>query len=314
MRALADRRLPEPYRSWIDPAKALPPDIVLVPRTIDVGQDAITLVALTLPLGVVGAFFLMMASRIRPETDGWAPLVFLGLTGAALWIAPVLLVRRLVRTIGASAERKRGALRQGIFVGADGALVRMEPNSCHAIPPERFVSANLVQPLRPRASSKPTVVVETLDGKIELFADRLDGHPGRIVQAAKERWPAGKRPKSGKRKVRVDLTRTAWIQRAGWMFGGSIVAFVAGIAMLRIGGASRSDPSVQATVVGLLLLVAAAVLHVFFQFVRMRAFYRCPQCHTRPKRVLEAQPAIRYFCAACNVEWDAGRADPDYGD
>ena len=158
-------------------------------------------------------------------------------------------------------------------------------------------------------------MVETLDGKIELFADRLDGHPGRIVQAAKERWPAGQRPKGrGKRKVRVDHARTAGIKRAAWMFGFSLLAFAAGIATLRIAGVSRSEPWVQAAVVGLLLLVAAAALSIFVQFVRMRAFYRCPQCGTRPKRVLEAQPAIRYFCAACNVEWDAGLADPDYGD
>jgi len=149
MRALADRRLPEPYRRWIDRAIALPPEVVMLPRTIDVGGDAVLLVALTLPMGVVGAFFLMMASRVQPATDGWPPFLFTGLVGVGLWIAPVLLLRRLVRTVGASADRQRGVLRQGIFIGAEGALVRMEPDSCHPIPADRFVSAKLFQPLHP---------------------------------------------------------------------------------------------------------------------------------------------------------------------
>ena len=89
---------------------------------------------------------------------------------------------------------------------------------------------------------------------------------------------------------------------------------MAGIALLRIAEASRSDPWVQATVVGLLLLIAAAVVHIYYQVVRMQAFYRCPQCRARPERVLEAQPAIRYFCAACNVEWATGIEDEEYGD
>ena len=313
MRALADRRLPEPYRGWIDRAVALPPDVVMLPRTIDVGGDALLLVALTLPLGAVGTFFLMMASRVRLATDGWAPLLITGLVGVGLWIAPVLLLRRLVRTVGASADRKRGALRQGIFIGAEGALVRMEPDSCHPIPADRFVSAKLVPPPSRSRSRASMVVVETLDGTIQLFADRLDGHPCRIGEAARALWPVGNRPKGKrpKRKVRVDHARTAGVQRAAKMFGASILAFFAALFLLKIAGASWSDPEVKVTVVGLLLLVAGTALYVFFEFVRMRAFYRCPRCRTRPARVLEAQPAVRYFCAACNVEWDTGLDERD---
>ena len=114
-----------------------------------------------------------------------------------------------------------------------------------------------------------------------------------------------------RRKVRVDDTRTAGIQRATRIFGYSILVFFVALAMLRIIGASRSTPAVQVTVVGLLLLVAGTALHIYVQFVRMRMFYRCPQCGTRPARVLEAQPAVRYFCAACNVEWDHGPGEPE---
>jgi protein-S-isoprenylcysteine O-methyltransferase Ste14 len=315
MRALADRRLPEPYRGWIDRATALPPDVVMVPRTIDVGHDALLLAGLTLPLGVVGAFLLMMTSKIDPATDGWAQLLIVGLIGVALWITPVLLLRRLILTVGASADRKRGALRQGIFIGAEGALVRMEPNRCHPIPAERFVSAKVIgPPSLTKGSRAPMVVVETLDGTITLFANRLDGHPGRIGEAARALWPEELRPKAGrsKRKVRVDHARTAGVQRATTVFGGSILAFFGALVVLKTAGASWSNPAVKAIVVGLLLLVAGSAAYILFEFVRMRAFYRCPQCRTRAARVLEAQPKVRYFCAACKVEWETGLEESDH--
>ena len=311
MRSLPDRRLPEPYRRWIDGAVALPPEVVLVPRTIDVAHDALVLAGLTLPMGAIGAFFLLMASHVRPETDGWVPLLATFSIGLALWSVPILLVRRLARTILASRERKRGALRQGIFVGPEGALVRMEPDRCHPIPAERFVSAKLIPAMR-ASSRNPLVAVETRDGTIEIFADRLDGHPGRIVQAARERWPADKQPpRRLKRKVAIDVTRTAGVVRSAKALGGSIVAFLVGLFALRIGGASWSNPEVKVTVVGLLLLIAAAALYMMFEYVRMRAFYRCPRCRARPERVPEALPAVHYFCAACNVEWESGLQESD---
>jgi len=160
------------------------------------------------------------------------------------------------------------------------------------------------------------VVVETLDGTIKLFADRLEGHPGRIGEAVRTLWPAGKRPHAGTRskKRKVDRSYTAGVQRSAKVFGGSILAFFAALLVLKIAGASWANPAVRVTVVGLLLLVAGTALLIFFEFVRMRVFYRCPQCRTRPARVLEAQPVVRYFCAPCNVEWDTGPEERDYGD
>jgi hypothetical protein len=312
MRGLPDRRLPEPFDRWIDRAVALPPDVVLLPRTIDVGGDAVAFFGLLVPLGAVGAFFLLIASRIRPQTDGWAPLVITAGGGLALWSAPVFLLRRLIRTVGARKDRDRGVLRQGIFVGPEGALVRMERDSGHPIPPDRFVSATLV-PSIGRGPRTPTIVVETLDGRINLFADRLDGHPGRIAEAARGLWPGSLPPRSrGKRKVKVDHARTAGMRRAAWLFGASILAFGAVIAALRIGGASRSEPEVQVAVVASLMLVPAAIFYALFEWVRMRAFYRCPRCGARPARVAAAMPAIHYFCAACNVEWATGLEESDY--
>jgi hypothetical protein len=315
MRTLSDRSLAEPYRRWIDGGVDLPPDVVLVPRTIDVGRDLLMLLAITLPMGVVSMFFLMMASRVRPATDGWAPFLFTAAVGVALWIAPVLLLRRLVRTIGASADRKRGALRQGIFVGTEGVLVRMEPNGCHPIAAERFVSAKHVHRVS-TAHSRPTMVaVETLDGTIQIFADRLDGHPGRITQAAADLWPKGKKPKARPRpRVKGDHTRTVRLRRAAKMLGHSVVAFFIALAVLRIAGASWSTPAVKGIVIGLLLLAACAVFYVAFEWVRMRGFYRCPQCRTRVTRVPAPLPSMRYFCAPCNVEWDTGLEERDRAD
>lgn len=315
MRAVSDRALSGPYRRWIDGAMALPPDVVLVPRTIDVTRDALMLLAATLPMGAVSVFFLLMGSRVRPETDGWAPFLFLWGIGLALWIAPVLLLRRLVRTVGAASDRARGALRQGIFVGTEGALVRMEPDRCHPIAPDRFVSAIHVGPLSTAHAKAATVEVETLDGTITLFADRLDGHPGRIVEAARTLWPAGsqarKRPKA---RVKADHTRANGVLRAMKIAGLSVVLLFFVLGVLRVAGASWSTPGVTPAVLGLGLLIVGAVLNVAIQWVRMSAFYRCPKCGGKTRRVPAALPAIRYLCAPCNVEWDSGVEERDLGD
>jgi hypothetical protein len=60
MRSIPDRRLTEPYRSWIDRSKALPPDVVLIPRAIDARFDLINFVLFSLLFGGMGVLMLTL--------------------------------------------------------------------------------------------------------------------------------------------------------------------------------------------------------------------------------------------------------------
>ena len=110
MRALPDRRLPEPYRAWIDRGVPLPSGVQVLPRTVDLGSDALAFLSLGVMFGVMSALFVLLPPwRFDPATEG------------------------------------------GLF------------------PPEKS-----------RDGRKKTLVIETLDGVVEFFAERLDAHPERI--------------------------------------------------------------------------------------------------------------------------------------
>src|SRR6185295_1012991 len=145
MRPVSDRRLPEPYRTWIDRSAPLPAGVRLLPRTVDVGTDVVTFLGVGGMVGGMGVLMcvLLRPWRLDPARDGWAPVLIMGAILLALWSVPVLLLRRLVRTLGARADLRHGALRQGVLLGPEGMLVRMEPGGGHPIPADRLVGARL---------------------------------------------------------------------------------------------------------------------------------------------------------------------------
>ena len=55
-----------------------------------------------------------------------------------------------------------------------------------------------------------------------------------------------------------------------------------------------------------LVVVAASVANLFYRLWALKVSYRCPQCGAKPVRVFEALPDVRFYCRACNVEWDTG--------
>lgn len=79
----------------------------------------------------------------------WVPILVVGGVCFLLGLIPWYLLRRLSNTIGAWLQLKRGTLRQGILVGPEGVLVRMEPNRCYAIALDRFVNAKVEVGLLP---------------------------------------------------------------------------------------------------------------------------------------------------------------------
>src|SRR5688572_22278285 len=194
MRTIRDGTLPEPYRSWIDRGADLPPGVRLLPRAVDVGYDALTFFGLGGMFGGMALLMLLLPPwRFDPAQEGWTPYLWLAVISLVLWSVPLLLLRRFVITLRARADERRGALRQGIFVGPEGMLVRMEPNSCHPIAISRFKNAWVPPPIRPGVRHNPVMVVETLDGPVKFFAERLRASADEVNRVAKEQRRAGKK-------------------------------------------------------------------------------------------------------------------------
>jgi hypothetical protein len=181
MRSMRDRQLPEPYRSWIDRAQPMPEKVRLVPRAVRVTHDLLFFVfsiAMFLGMGrlVHGLFWQDLAAA----DARWEPILAVSLLFFLLALIPILSLRRLYLTIGAQRDLKRGTLRQGILVGPEGMLVRMEPNDCYPIALDRFVSARIVHRGGGQRSSHSRFVIDTLDGPVDYFDGRLPDPPKSI--------------------------------------------------------------------------------------------------------------------------------------
>jgi hypothetical protein len=184
--------LSEPYRSWIDRAQPLPAGVRLLPRTVKVAGDVLLFLLLGGMFGGMGVLILTLGPlRFDPANEGWSPYLFLGTLIVGLWLVPLVLLLRAWRTVGAWNDRKRGTLRQGILVGPEGVLVRVEPNWCYPIDADRFVEALFRVSRGRRVAPASFFRIETLDGLVEFFSDRVDSSPdylNRLVR--KGRKPA----------------------------------------------------------------------------------------------------------------------------
>ena len=186
LRPVPDRRLPAPFRAWIDESQPLPAQVRILPRSVSVIYDLILFATLGFtPI----AMDILIVIMFWPALSGgaWAPILILGGVCFVLALIPWYLLRRLRQTIGAWRQLKRGTLRQGILVGPEGVLVRMEPNRCHAIALDRFVNARVEDGLK-RANSwshyqeTRDFVVETLDGPVAFFLDWSSAPPEQLNQ------------------------------------------------------------------------------------------------------------------------------------
>ncbi len=177
---VSDDRLPEPYRSWIDEAQALPAQVRILPRSVAVIHDLIFFVTLGFtPIAMVILIVLMFWPALV-AAGATVPLLVLGAVCSLLALIPLYLLRRLCITLGAWHRLKRGTLRQGILVGPGGVLVRMEPNRCYGIALDRFVNAKIEASVSTDVPSD--FVIETLDGPVAFFLDWSSGRPEQINQ------------------------------------------------------------------------------------------------------------------------------------
>jgi len=311
VRATSDRRLPEPYRSWIDRSAALPAGVRLLPRTVDTSTDVFTFLGVGGMFGGMGALMLVLLRpwRLDPVRDGWTPILIMGGLLLALWSVPLLLLRRMIRTLGARADLRRGTLRQGLLLGPEGLLVRMEPGGGRPIAAGRFVGARLFPPPESQDRRKRTLVIETLDGDVEFFAERLSVGPPGVHDAAREVWPSWRPPppllKKNRKKQSDSRTRRKMLG-AAYLFAGAMLAVFASLAaVVTMGPSTAADWFSFVAFLGL-VVVAASVVNLFYRLWALKVSYRCPECQAKPVRVFEAMPDVHFYCRACNVEWDTG--------
>lgn len=264
-------------------------------------------VVLSLLFGGMGGVFISLALGSADfSRDDLLPIMLTVLAGAAMLCVPLLLGKRAIGTIVAYRQKKRGALRQGIFAGPAGLLVRLEPFRCFAITWDQFIQARLFPPAESVDTRRQTFIFETRAGNVEFFADRLDGVPEDLHRAAKEHCPAWKRPKSVVRNDRQRRNDPASLRRfnhaAAWFVAGMILVGIA-LALTILQGESTGSAVLLLLGFGVL---AGGVGKAGSMFFRLKVRYRCPGCRQRLRRLDEALPEIHYYCPACNTEWITG--------
>lgn len=174
MNSVPDRQLSEPFRSWIDGRQPLPKGVRLFPRAVRVVHDVLYFVlSVVMFLGL--AFLvhgLFWEDLVRADAR-WEPILSTGAAFLLLALIPLFSLRRMCITIATERDRRRGVMRQGILVGPEGILVRMEPNDCYPVPLDRFLSAAVVHRPSGQESSLSRFVIETLDGPVDYYYKRL---------------------------------------------------------------------------------------------------------------------------------------------
>jgi hypothetical protein len=170
MRRVCDRRLPEPYRTWIDKAMPLPPGVVVLPRTINVAQGVMVLIFPGLALVGMGAAFIAFAVT----AGGWqnaGGLGFLALSSAICFGVPLWIALRLAQTVGARRDQRANVLRQGILIGPEGLLVRLRPDRSYLVPLGRFIRAKVWTGHGEEAMD--WLGIETQDGRVDVVVGEL---------------------------------------------------------------------------------------------------------------------------------------------
>lgn len=171
MRSLRDSQLPEPFRSWIERERPVPAQVRLLPRTMEVFFELGMFVILGVMFFGMDVLMIVIFGPVFARGD-WGGILALAGVCSLLAIVPLYLLRRLFITIGASRDRKYGTLRQGVFVGREGVLVRMEPNGCYPIAADRFVQAR-----QRRNGRYVDFHIDTLDGAVAFPLERLSVPP-----------------------------------------------------------------------------------------------------------------------------------------
>ncbi len=182
LRRLRDNQLEEPYRSWINRDVSLPAEVVFLPRRIKVQSETAVL------LGVISfamcGLFILWAFRPIVSSAYRDPFFLVALFTIAILFPPCWLFWRLCVTIGAYRDQRKGKLRQGVFVGPAGIVVRLSPNRCFVVRLERFLTATTWS--SGGDSSAEFFCIDTKDGIVDFSEDSLTADTDAVNHAVFE--------------------------------------------------------------------------------------------------------------------------------
>lgn len=303
MRPCRDADLGLPFQAWIDSATPLDAQVRLIPRSIHPGYDLLAFTSSLVSFGAMSAFLVFFSWKMVTVEASYSMPIIVMLIAVGLLAVPWVLGRRWMRSQAAAGEQRRGQLRQGILVGVDGLLIRMEPNCCYAIMWDRYLGAKSFS----RSAGSAMFQVETLDGPVNFPSNWLRTTlPGFEKEVDKVR-PAANRPvmiPQDKRERRMDWGPRRRLLRL-------VIVFVTGCAIVLLSligvgvtveGSPARDWSALGVFVGLLWTLGT-VPYALWTFYRLSA-YDCAECGERLPRADELRPDVVFYCAKCGIHWD----------
>lgn len=259
----------------------------------------------------MGLFVLYMLYRLGEVGAGWFEQGFLAVLFAVLWIVPVLLYRHWRSARRAASDERRGRLREGLFLGPEGVLVRLRRNQGSIIAWDR-----LRQVQRYRRRHAEIIQWQTLDGPVEFQADQLREPLANIQRAIQTTRPAGSEPTStatAAREFRFDPQPQRLLLRFVCVFMGSgvlLVTSLAGVLMTADGTSVRDWWALGVFLAIISFFVSGA--YGFYVLYRISA-YECPSCGLRLPRVDSARPLVHFDCPQCNVCWTTKMSEQRLG-
>lgn len=317
MKTSRDSALSPPFREWIEPAMPLPKHVILVPRTISIALDALLLVLFG---GFFGPFAALMIraiylERMKGEDSGDRAWIGMAIIAALCASVVLFFLHRLVVTCRAALERSRGSLRQGVFVGPEGILIRLVPNRSLAISADRFVSARRYPPVESRDPRAARIDIETKDGPFTFMESRCEGGASAIESAVKVSLPNHRAPpvrERADRKRRSDPAARGSLMKLARQFAVAMV--IAVIAVFGVIRGTEDTPTRTASewvLVSALTWIGVVVAILVPKAWRLTHRYRCPDCSGVTTRVAAALPKVHHYCSTCNIEWDTGLEESD---
>lgn len=303
MQTCLDRDLSLPYLMWIDPSIPLSADVRLIPRSIHPFHDLLGFISSLVSLGAMGGFMLFLAVRWHLARAGYIFPILMTLIALCLWLVPWFLGRRWLVSRAAAGEQRRGKLRQGILLGAEGLLVRMAPNQCYAIAWDNYVGIKTFY----YSAGSQIFQVETLDGPINFPIHWLRATRQGFEREVERVRPATGRPAvipSRERQRRFDLAPQRKLLRLVAVFVTGVVIVLG--SLIGVGMTEEQDTvrgwSALGVLVGL-LWTFGTVPYAFWTFYRLNQ-YDCMECGKRLPRADEFRPEVVFYCPDCGILWD----------
>lgn len=303
MQACRDGDLGLPFQGWIDPEIPLGDQLRLIPRAIQPGYDLLAFLSALVSFGGMGGLLGYFAWRWHAAGAGDVMTVLMLLIAMGMWAVPLVLGRRWWRSWAAAGDQRRGRLRQGILLGADGVLVRMEPHTCYAITWDRYLGVKQFR----RSAGSALLQIETLDGPINFPSHWLRTTLSGFEEAVEQLRPVAGRHTvvpQGERQTRVDPgpLRKLW-QLIAIFLVGCVIVLASFIGVITTKDQTPvHDWSALGVFIGLLWTLGTVPFAIWTLY--RLSTHVCAECGKQVPRADEFRPQVVFYCASCGINWD----------